>query len=204
VGIYATHVLPRILDLAMGTKPATAERARFLADVSGRVLEVGFGSGRNLPHYPRAVTSVVAIDPSTGGASLARGRIARAPFPVEFIPIAGEEIAAPDESFDSVVSTFTLCSIGDPAGALRQMSRVLKPGGRFFFVEHGRSDDPDVRRWQDRLNGVQNFCFGCNLNRPIDELIAGAGFVIESLDKHYAPGVPRFGAYVFGGCAVRR
>jgi len=201
VGVYDDWVLPRLLDLAMGTRAVAEERAKALATVKGRVLEVGFGTGHNLPHYPAGVERVVGIDPSGESAKLARKRIARAPFPVEFLPLAGEAIAAPDGSFDSVVSTFTLCTIADPLAALKQMRRVLAPGGRFFFVEHGRSDEPRVQRWQDRLNGAQRWLFGgCNLNRPMDQLVTGAGFEIESLERYYAEG-PKPWGYLYRGIA---
>src|SRR5205814_8942180 len=134
--------------------------------------------------------------PSGEGAKLARKRIAQARFPVEFLPLRGEDIPAPDGSFDSVVSTFTLCTIPEPHAALVQMRRVLKPTGRFYFLEHGRSEEPRVQRWQDRLNGVQR-CLGggCNLNRQIDRLIADAGFALETIEKYYAKG-PKIAAYL--------
>jgi ubiquinone/menaquinone biosynthesis C-methylase UbiE len=204
MGVYDDWVLPRLINLAMGTRDVAEERAKALAGVQGRVLEVGFGSGHNLPHYPAAVKGVVGVDPSGESAKLARKRIARAPFPVEFLPLSGEQLPAPDGSFDSVVSTFTLCTIPDPLAALRQMRRVLAPGGRFFFVEHGRADDPKVRRWQDRLNGAQQWLFGgCNLNRPMDQLITEAGFELESLERYYARG-PKFMAHLYRGIARAR
>ena len=185
----------------MGVEDISVERRKCLAEVRGDVLEVGFGSGLNLPHYPRGVKSVVAIDPSRVSAKLARKRIEQAPFPVEYLPLTGEEISAPDASFDSVVSTFTLCTIPDVAAALRQIRRVLKPDGRFFFVEHGRSDEPSVQRWQDRLNGVEKFLAGgCNLNRDMKQLIAGAGFEILTLENYYAKG-PKVATYLYRGIA---
>ena len=198
---YDEHVLPRILNVMMGVEDISVERRKCLAEVRGDVLEVGFGSGLNLPHYPRGVKSVVAIDPSRVSAKLARKRIEQAPFPVEYLPLTGEEISAPDASFDSVVSTFTLCTIPDVAAALRQIRRVLKPDGRFFFVEHGRSDEPSVQRWQDRLNGVEKFLAGgCNLNRDMKQLIAGAGFEILTLENYYAKG-PKVATYLYRGIA---
>jgi ubiquinone/menaquinone biosynthesis C-methylase UbiE len=203
MGIYDHWVLPRVLDFAMSTKPFVRERGLALAEVKGRVLEVGFGSGLNLPHYPAGVEKVVGIDPSGESARLARKRIEKAAFPVEFLPLRGEEIPAADASFDSVVSTFTLCTIPDVRAALSQMRRVLKADGRFFFLEHGRSNEPKVQRWQDRMNGVQNWLVGgCNLNRPMDQLIAGAGFEVERLETYYAEG-PKLMAYLYRGVARR-
>jgi ubiquinone/menaquinone biosynthesis C-methylase UbiE len=199
--VYDDWVVPRVLNLALGTKVVGEERGKALAGVKGRVLEVGFGSGHNLPHYPPGVERVVGVDPSGESARLARRRIARAPFPVELVPLAGEQLDAADGSFDSVVCTFTLCTIGDPLAALGQMRRVLAPGGCLFFVEHGRSDEPRVQRWQDRLNGAQRWLFGgCNLNRPMDQLITEAGFELVSLERYYAPG-PRPWGYLYRGVA---
>ncbi len=203
MSFYGDWLLPRMLNVAMGSRRFAEQRAQALQEVSGQVLEVGFGSGHNLPHYPAAVKKVVGIDPSGESAKLARTRIAQAPFPVEFLPLPGEQIPAGDGSFDSVVSTFTLCTIPDPVAALRQMKRVLKPGGRLFFVEHGRDEDPRVQRWQDRLNGLQRrMAGGCNLNRPIARLIEEAGFRIEGLQTYYM-GRPRFATHLYRGSARR-
>lgn len=202
MGLYDNWVVPRLLNAAMGMPVVTAERVKALAEVSGDVLEVGFGAGHNLPCYPAAVRAVVAVDPSRQSAEFARARIAAAPFPVEYQALEGEKIAAPDATFDSVVSTFTLCSIPDPAAALRQMRRVLKPEGRLFLVEHGRAPDAGVKRWQDRLNGLQRFmCGGCNLNRDIARLVRDAGFSFEQIDSYYLEGQPRPYAFVTRGIA---
>jgi SAM-dependent methyltransferase len=204
VGLYDDHILPRILNLAMGSKDISDERKKCAAEVSGRVLEVGFGSGHNLPFYSGRVERIVAIDPSIVSAKLARKRIEQVSFPVEYLALKGESIPAPDASFDSVVSTFTLCTIPDVLAALRQIRRVLKPAGRFFFLEHGRSPDPGVRRWQDRMDGLQQFIAGgCHLNRPIDELIAGAGFEVLTLEKYYGK-APRMFSYLYRGIARPR
>jgi len=185
----------------MGLSFIGEERKKCLAEVRGKVLEVGFGSGLNLPYYPSQVESVVAIDPSRVSAKLARRRIIMAPFPVEYLPLKGEEIPAAEESFDSVVSTFTLCTIPDVATALWQIRRVLKPTGQFFFLEHGRSPDPRVQRWQDRLNRMQKRLFGgCHLNRNMEQLISSAGFEILAIEKYYAKG-PKISAHLFRGFA---
>lgn len=202
MGFYDNWVLPRLMNVMMGMPYVTEERRKALADVSGDVLEVGFGSGHNLPCYPSAVRRVVAVDPSTESAKLAHKRIAASRFAVEYVPLEGEKIQAPDASFDSVVSTFTLCTIPDPAAALAQMKRVLKPGGKFFFVEHGRSPEPGVQRWQDRLNPCQQFMFGgCNMNRDIERLVRDAGFELEQLDKYYMEKQPKLFAFMTRGVA---
>jgi len=192
MGFYDNWVLPRLIDFACGNKANTDDRVACLKSAHGTVLEVGFGTGHNLPHYPRTVEKVVGVDPCGTSAKLAQKRIAEAPFPVEVVTSSGEDIAAPDRSFDSVVSTFSLCTIGDPVAALRQMRRVLKPNGRLFFLEHGRSHEPSIQRWQDRLDGFQSFVFGgCTMTREIDRLLAEAGFVIDDLTRYYAKAGPK-------------
>jgi ubiquinone/menaquinone biosynthesis C-methylase UbiE len=192
MGLYGDWILPRIMNVAMGMRVIGDERRKALAGVTGTVLEVGFGSGHNLPFYPAAVSKVLAVDPSKQAAKLARKRIAAARVPVAYLPLEGEAIDAPDASVDSVVSTFTLCSVRDPGAALAQLRRVLKPGGRLFFVEHGRSDDPKVRRWQDRLNGLQMALVGgCHLNRDIEGLLRAAGFAFDEIEKYDLPGSSR-------------
>ena len=204
MGFYEDRILPHILNLAMSTKDVQGERKHCLEHVSGDVLEVGFGTGHNLPFYPSGVTKVVGVDPSQKSAQLARKRIAAAPFPVEFVGLSAEKLPLPDASYNTVVSTFTLCSIPDVAGALREVRRVLKPGGRLYFVEHGRSDDPKVRKWQDRLNGIEQTIFGgCNFNRPIAALINQAGLEIEQCENAYLHGAPRFAGYLYRGVATR-
>jgi ubiquinone/menaquinone biosynthesis C-methylase UbiE len=202
MGLYEKWVLPRLLNLAMGDEFITEERKKALGGVRGTVLEVGFGAGHNLPFYPAGVQRLVAVDPSRESAKLARKRIAEAPFPVEYVAAAGENLAAPDHSFDSVVSTFTLCTVADPLAALGQMRRVLKPGGKLFLVEHGLSTDPGVQRWQRRLNGLQGFVFGgCRLNRDVRRMVAEAGFEFDEIDQHYIKGPPKFAAFVTRGVA---
>ena len=166
------------------------------------MLEVGFGSGLNLPFYPAAVTKVIGVDPSRTSARLARKRVEAAPFPVEIIGLSAEKLPFDAGSIDTVVSTFTLCTIPDAASALREMRRVLKPGGRLHFVEHGLAEDPRVERWQRRLNGIQQVLFGgCNLNRPISRLIGLAGFETERLENDYLKGAPKFGGFLYRGVA---
>src|SRR5688500_10343059 len=163
MGFYSDWVLPNLVNKALDTKVLAEHRRKALEDVKGTVLELGFGTGHNLPYYPDGVERVVAVDPSAASAKLARQRITAAPFPVEYRNLTGERLDAPDQSFDAVVSTYTLCTIPDPVAALEQVRRVLKPGGSFHLLEHGLSVDPKVQRWQARLNGLTNLMLGgCN------------------------------------------
>jgi ubiquinone/menaquinone biosynthesis C-methylase UbiE len=204
MSFYENRILPYLLNVFMNTKAIRDERKRSLAVVQGTVLEVGFGTGLNLPYYPETVTKVVGVDPSHTSAHLARKRIAASSFPVEFVGLSAEKLPVADASFDSVVSTFTLCTIPDVAGALAEMRRALKPEGRFYFVEHGHADDPRVARWQDRLNGFEQKVFGgCHLNRDVSTLIRQAGFDIERLEHAYLKGAPKFGGYLYRGVARR-
>ena len=200
--VYEKWVLPRFMNMVMSDKAMTEERKKALGGVTGTVLEVGFGSGHNLPFYPAGVQRLVAVDPSREAAKLARKRIAEAPFPVEYVPVGGEQIQAPDHSFDSVVSTFTLCTIADPLAALVQMRRVLKPEGKLFLVDHGLSTDPKVQRWQRRLNRFSNFVFGgCHVTRDIRRMVAEAGFEFDQVDQYYLQGPPKFAGFVTRGVA---
>ena len=204
MGFYEKRLLPHILNVAMNTKAVNEERRRCLEHVKGTVLEIGFGTGLNLPHYPRTVRKVVGVDPSDRSARLARKRIAASSFPVEIIGLSAEKISVADASFESIVSTFTLCTIPDVASALLEMRRALRPGGRLYFVEHGRADDPRVERWQERLNAIERAVFGgCNLTRPISALIQQAGFEMEQLEHSYLKGAPKFAGFLYRGIATR-
>ncbi len=179
------------------------ERQRVLADARGEVLEIGFGTGLNLPHYPSTVLKLVAIDPADILPDRVAARKESARFPVEFVHQTAEQLPFDNGRFDCVVSTWTLCTIPDPVTALREIKRVLKPGAPFLFTEHGRSDDPRIARWQDRLNPIQNLlACGCNLNRRIDQLVIQAGLRLTSLDRFVLPGVPRLGGEMYRGQAV--
>jgi ubiquinone/menaquinone biosynthesis C-methylase UbiE len=204
MSFYERRILPYLLNIFMDTKGTREERSRTLADVRGSVLEVGFGSGLNLPYYSSAVTRVVGVDPSQISAHLARKRIAGSSFPVEFVGLSAEKLPVADASFDSLVSTFTLCTIPDVGAALAEMRRALKPDGRFYFVEHGHADDPGVARWQERLNGLEQRMFGgCHLNRDIAALITQAGFDIQRLEHAYLQGAPKFAGFLYRGVAKR-
>jgi len=166
------------------------QRQKVVPRAQGRVLEIGIGSGLNFPFYdPIRVTKVYGLDPAPELTRIAEQAARSVPFEVEFIGLPGDEIPLEDDSIDSVLITYTLCSIPDTGPVLRQMSRVLRPGGRLIFCEHGAAPDASVRRWQDRLNPIwKRFGGGCNLNRPIPELIEAGGFRIDDLDTMYIPG----------------
>ena len=196
---YLDHVLPRCVDLGMRGESFRKLRPACVGPAHGRVLELGFGSGLNLPHYGEAVEELVAIDPATVGRKLAAGRIEAAPFPVNFAEPEGAHWPLEDDSFDCVTCTWTLCTIPTIEDALSEIARVLRPGGEFRFLEHGRSRETGVARWQRRLNGVQGVVFGgCQLDRPIDELVAGAGIGAFEHEEFYAEGL-RIYSYMYSG-----
>ncbi len=202
--LYERYVLPWLIHLAMQTRVHTAERARFVPIATGLVLEVGVGSGLNLPFYGPKVARLYALDPSRELWRLARRRLRAVAFPVDYLAASAEQIPLDDGSVDSVVSTWTLCTIPDPASALGEIKRVLKPDGRFVFVEHGRAPEPGVRRWQQRLDRVwPRIAGGCHLGRQIDDVIAGAGFRVAQIERGYTPGLPRPFGYRFKGLAQR-
>lgn len=189
MGVYADRVLPRIINVACGTKANRALRQRVCAGLHGRVLEVGFGSGLNVPHYPAAVTEVVAVEPADLGWKLASQRVEASSIPVERVGLDGQSLPLPDDSCDTALSTWTLCTIPDVAAALGEMHRVLKPGGALHFVEHGLAPDSAVRRRQHRLEPIQKrIAGGCHLTRTIPDLLTAAGFTIEELDVFYGDG----------------
>lgn len=204
MGLYDRFILPRLIDLAMRSSEATRYRASTLAGAEGRVLEIGIGSGLNLPFYGGGVREIVGVDPSAALLRLAAPRAAAAGFPVSLLNRGGEELPFEDASFDVAVTTWTLCSIQDAPAALAEMRRVLKPGGRLLFVEHGRAPDPGVAKWQTHLNPLWRRCAGgCNLDRPIAELIGAAGFGIERLETGYAR-APRPMGFMYQGSARPR
>ena len=203
MGWYRDQVLPRCTNILLGGRELTPVRARVAADLAGTVLEIGFGSGLNVPHYPAAVTLVQAVDPATVGRKLAARRLAASQVPVEFIGLDGQALPLEPASVDHVLITWTMCTIPDVDGALREMHRVLRPGGQVHFVEHGRSPDPGVARWQDRLTPLQRWLFGgCHLNRPIDRLLSRAGFGVTRMDNYYMAGRNPLG-YSFEGVATK-
>ena len=203
MGIYQDQVLPRVTDAVMSRREFTSIRDRVSAALDGEVLEIGFGSGLNVPHYPAAVTRVRAVDPATAGRRLAAKRVAASPVPVEFIGLNGQELPLEAASVDHVLMTWTLCTIPDAERALSEVYRVLRSGGSFHFVEHGRSPDARVARWQDRLTPWQRrLAGGCHLNRPIGLLVADSGLDLTRMENYYAKGPKPFG-YMFEGRATK-
>lgn len=206
MAFYTDRLLPHLVHWTLRGGPFRELRRDCVRGLSGTVLEVGFGSGLNLPWYPREVAKLWVIEPSKEARRMAREAIAAAPFPVEPLggPVAAtaEAIPLPDGAVDAVVSTWTLCTIPDVERALREMRRVLAPTGQLRFVEHGRSPEPRVARWQDRLTPLQKrLAGGCHLNRPIDRLIEGAGFRLDRIERFYIRG-PKIGTYLYAGVAL--
>jgi len=203
MGIYTEHVLPRIVNVACGMKSGDPMRERVCAGLEGEVVEIGFGSGLNVPFYPDRVSRVAAIEPADLGWKLADKRLRDATVPVERSGLDGQSLPFPDGTFDSALSTWTLCTIPDVEAALREVRRVLKPGGRIHFVEHGLAPDEPVRKWQHRLEPVQKRIFGgCHLTRRPTELMSEAGFNVVALDEFYEDGAPKFLAAQSLGVAV--
>ena len=187
---YDKHILPHLIDLACGTRPIRRQREKVVPLAHGRVLEIGIGSGLNLPHYDRArVSQLVGLDPALQLHRLARRRLAETGLTLELIGLSAEKIPQADASFDTIVITYTLCSIPDPEAALAEMRRVLKPGGQLIYSEHGRAPDRQVAHWQDRLTPYwKRFSGGCHLNRDIPALLVTSGFNVDGMKSMYLPG----------------
>lgn len=205
MGFYGKYLLPRIIDLAMRNEESRRLRAEWIPLASGRVLEIGIGSGLNLPFYSQDVSQVLGVDPSGELERLARKRVTETSFPVEFLlQSADEQLPLGDESFDSVVVTWSLCSIPQPARALDEMRRVLKSSGKLIFIEHGLAPDRKVSAWQERLTPWwKPLAGGCHLNRKIDDLVRAAGFDLQELRTAYLRG-PRPMTYTYQGVGARR
>jgi SAM-dependent methyltransferase len=193
MGLYGEHVLPRMLNVACAMGPAVAPmRRRVCAGLSGRVVEIGFGSGLNVPHYPATVSSVDAVEPSDVAWRLARDRVAASRVPVQRAGLDGQALPFEDDSFDSALSTWTMCTIPDLGAALAELRRVVRPGGTLHFLEHGLAPDEPVARWQRRLEPWQRrLVGGCHLTRPVVDAIQEAGFGIRDLDVFYQDGPPK-------------
>ena len=192
MGLYADHVLPRVVDVACGLKTARPLRQRVCEGLEGEVVEIGFGSGLNVPYYPEAVTRVAAVEPADLGWKLAQKRLRSARVPVERSGLDGQSLPFPDDSFDTALSTWTMCTIPDVGRALAEVRRVLRPGGTLRFVEHGLAPDEGVQRWQHRLEPVQKRLFGgCHLTRRVPDMLTAAGFEIVELDQFYEDSAPK-------------
>jgi ubiquinone/menaquinone biosynthesis C-methylase UbiE len=201
MSFYADQVLPRVIDFACRRAAIDRIRERVSSGLHGEVLEIGFGSGLNLPHLPLAVTKLHAVDPSATGRKLARDRIAASPAQIEWSGLDGQNLALGDSSVDCALSTFTLCTVPDLDRTLREVHRVLRPDGVFHFFEHGRSPDAGIAAWQDRLTPLhRRLLGGCELNRSIGDRLRDAGFCIDSVANYYLPG-PKFSTYIYEGRA---
>ena len=203
MNFYDRYLLPTLIDVLCGIKPVQRQRAKLVPRARGRVLEIGIGTGRNLPFYDKSrLEQLYGLDPALQMHSKARERMHQAGIEVELLDLSAEKIPMPDASFDTVVTTFTLCTIPDAVAALREMRRVLKPGGRLLFCEHGTAPDASVRRWQDRLTPLwKPLAGGCHLNRDIPALLRQGGFHIEDMEQLYLPG-PRPLTYNYWGSAT--
>lgn len=204
MGWYARYVLPKLLDVSCGSRAFERERTALLPALKGVVLEVGVGSGHNLPLYPRhGIVRVIGIDPDAAMLALAKPRAEASPHPVELLSGVAEKLPIPDQSVDSLLVTFSLCTIPDPDAAIREFRRVLSPEGTLHFAEHGRSPEEGVARWQDRLNGLwMRLAGGCHLNRDIPNMLRKGGFELHGLHQGYLKKTPRFVGYISRGSAV--
>ena len=205
MGFYERHCVPLVIDFACGLKPIGKQREKVVPKAEGRILEVGIGSGLNLPYYdPAKVERLFGLEPDPWIRKKAEKRVNAVPFEVEFLDLPGEEIPLEDKSVDTVLITYTLCTIPDWRAALIQMRRVLKPGGRMLFCEHSRAPDAGVAKWQDRLNPIwKPIAGGCNMNRPMAEVISGTGWKIEGMETMYLPNTPKIlGFNVWGSASA--
>ena len=204
MGFYGDRVLPRIINVSCGNKQTAPLRQRVCGELTGEVVEIGFGSGNNIPFYPATVTEVAAIEPADLGWKLADKRLRASGVPVQRMGLDGQRLPFADNSFDAALSTWTLCTIPDAATALQEVRRVLRPGGRFHFVEHGLAPDDRVRRWQFRMEPMHRVLLGgCHVTRPIADLITQAGFTITEIEVFYEDLGPKYASAMSLGSAVK-
>lgn len=204
MGLYQDQLLPRVQNKVMDRKDLREVRARVCSSLSGEVVEVGFGTGLNAPHYPDAVHKIAAVEPSRLCMRIAEQRIAAASTKVELAGLTGETLDLPSDQFDAALSTWTLCTIPDVEAALGEIRRVLKPGGQLHFVEHGRAPDAGVARWQQRIEPPwKHLAGGCHLTREISQLVERAGFRIDGLRSYYMDGEPKMFGYTYEGVATK-
>jgi len=200
---WEASIVPRIVEKACSANDISDARSITTTGLHGEVVEIGFGTGLNLPHLPDGVTTLHAVEPQEAGQLIGADRIAASKVPVRFVGLDAQGIPLPDESMDSALCTFSLCTIPDPSAALRELARVLKPGGKLHFLEHGLSPDQRVAAWQRRLTPFQRrMCGGCTFDRPVADLVASAGFEILELDNWYRPG-PKVPSYLYRGFAAQ-
>jgi ubiquinone/menaquinone biosynthesis C-methylase UbiE len=201
MGFYNDYILPRLINLAMRNKELRPFRERVVGAAEGRVLEIGVGSGMNLPFYRPPVREVLALEPAPRLMTMAKSASRATSIPVKFLEASAEAIPLDEHSVDTIVTTWTLSSIPQATTALADMRRVLRPGGRLLFAEHGLAPDESVRRWQDRLTPVwRRIGGGCHLNRPIRSMIEGAGFHVDRIETGYIPG-PKPMTFMYEGSA---
>jgi len=204
MGIYSNYIFPRLMTAVLSSKNIQELRKSVLADVQGDVFEIGFGTGLNLPHYPSQVTRITTVDPNPGARKLAAARIAKSRIDVVHHTLSGESLPLESESFDSVVSTLTLCSIPNVDRAVQELRRILKREGRFYFLEHGLSDDRRIQWWQHKLTPLNRIVGdGCHLDRNAAAIIQRNGFHIERLDNFYLQKSPKASGYIYRGVAVK-
>ena len=200
---YDEKILPHVIHLACGTKPILKQRQKVVPQAEGNILEIGMGSGINLAYYnPSKIKKLWGLEPSVGMRKKAEPRLQAVPFEVEWLGLKSEEIPLEDNSIDTVVLTYTLCTIPDTLAAVKQMRRVLKPGGKLLFSEHGKAPDSIVQKWQERVNPVwKRIAGGCHLNRDIPRLLLDGGFDVRQLNTMYLPGTPRIAGFTYWGYA---
>jgi len=206
MGFYERHILPRMLNVMMGAKPITKQRLKVVPQASGRILEIGVGAGHNFSFYdPAKVEKLWALEPDPYIRKRAAKRAAECSFEIEFIDLPGEEIPLEDGTVDTIVTTFTLCSIPGINEALTGMRRVLKPGGRLMFCEHGSAPDPGISKWQRRIEPVwKKIAGGCHLTRNPPRFLEETGFSLEQLETMYLPNTPKFAGFNYWGVAKPR
>ena len=205
MGLYDRYFLPVLLNAAMSTKPISYQRKKVVPRAEGRVLEIGFGAGHNLPYYDASkVSHLWALEPSNEMRARAAERVSQSPIPLQFLDLPSEQIPLGDEEADTILITYTLCTIPDVMKALGEMRRVLKSNGRLIFCEHGEAPDENVRKWQRRLTPAwKAIGGGCHVGRQIPKLIQDSGFRIEGMETMYLPGTPRFAGFNYWGDAVK-
>ncbi len=204
MGFYENKILPYVINKACGTPPIMKQRQKLVPQAEGRVLEIGMGSGLNIPLYDASKVELLwGLEPSPGMREKARARVEAANFPLEWLSLPGEEIPLDDNSADTIVLTYTLCTIPDWLTAVQQMRRVLKPGGRLLFSEHGKAPDEAIKKWQDRINPLwKKLAGGCHLNRDIPHLLEQGGFKVKEMDSMYLPSTPKIAGFTYWGYAA--